>query len=115
MATNTIENSEQPRRWVKRLDYGSLIVVTSAYHMPRSMAELGHAMPGVTLLPHAVVREDLGLDRWYNKPSTVRLVIAEYAKFVLARFRLCFDMTASAQPTDMPGPLFGSSMSAGEL
>jgi len=89
-AANTIGNAEQTRLWAERLNFASLIVVTSAYHMPRSMAELAHAMPDVTLVPFPVVRPDLGLDTWYGKPSTVRLVAAEYVKFVLARFRMGF-------------------------
>ncbi len=95
-ATNTIENAEQARRWAERLEFASLIVVTSAYHMPRSMAELANAMPRVQLLPYPVVRQDLGLDRWYGKPSTVRLVVAEYVKYILARLRM------NLQPS--PGP-----------
>lgn len=87
-AANTIENAEQTRLWAERLNFGSLIVVTSAYHMPRSMAEFGHAMPRVELVPYPVVRQDLGLDKWYIKPSTVRLVAAEYVKYLLARFRM---------------------------
>lgn len=88
LAANTIENAEQTKLWAERLKFGSLIVVTSAYHMPRSMAELGHVMPQVDLVPYPVVRQGLGLDRWYVKPSTVRLVAAEYAKYLLARFRM---------------------------
>ena len=60
----------------------SLIVVTSDYHMPRSMAELADAMPGVGLIDFPVSSPDLDLDgggatRWCstcssaNTPSTL--------------------------------------------
>ena len=52
-ARNTIGNAIETRRWVREHDFRSLLVVTSNYHMPRTLAELGHAMPGLKLGPRA--------------------------------------------------------------
>jgi uncharacterized SAM-binding protein YcdF (DUF218 family) len=68
--------------------YTSIIVVTSNYHMPRALAELGRVMPGVTLIPYAVVENNVHLDRWWTYPGTTRLLISEYLKYLPALARL---------------------------
>ena len=54
-ARNTIDNATETSEWVALHHYGSIIVVTSNYHMPRALAELARVMPGVTLIPYPVV------------------------------------------------------------
>ena len=39
-AQNTVGNAEETRAWAQSRKLGRLIVVTSSYHMPRSLAEL---------------------------------------------------------------------------
>lgn len=87
-ALNTIGNAEQTRLWARQNNFNSLLVVTATYHMPRSLAEIGHALPGVTLVPHAVVPERLDMAGWWREPSTIRLLMVEYAKLVVAKARI---------------------------
>lgn len=87
-ALNTIGNAEQTRRWVRQNRFGSLLVVTSTYHMARSLAELGHVLPDVRLIPHSVVPEKLDMDGWWREPGTMRLLLVEYAKLVVAKARI---------------------------
>ena len=54
-ARNTIGNAIETRRWAERNRFHSLIVVTSTYHMPRTLVELDHALPGIRKVPYAVV------------------------------------------------------------
>ena len=86
-ARNTIDNATETSQWVAQHHYTSIIVVTSNYHMPRALAELGRVMPGVTLIPYSVVDNNVHLDRWWTFPGTTRLLISEYLKYlpVLAR------------------------------
>ena len=72
--------------WVRAHGFTSLVVVTSAYHMPRSLAELDHALPDVTKIPYPVANPDLALDRWYLRPATVKLLFSEYVKYIYVRF-----------------------------
>ena len=46
-ARNTIGNAIETRRWVTDQGFEAIIVVTSNYHMPRTMLELDNAMPDV--------------------------------------------------------------------
>jgi uncharacterized SAM-binding protein YcdF (DUF218 family) len=87
-ARNTIDTATETSQWVARNHYTSVIVVTSNYHMPRALAELGRVMPGVTLIPYSVVDNNVHLDRWWTFPGTTRLLISEYLKYLPALARL---------------------------
>jgi uncharacterized SAM-binding protein YcdF (DUF218 family) len=79
-ATTTRGNAMETATWARENHIGSLIVVTAFYHMPRALAELHRAMPGIPLLPYPVLRPDGR--RTY--PVAARLLLEEYAKYLLA-------------------------------
>ncbi len=87
-ARNTIDNATETSEWVALHRYGSIIVVTSNYHMPRALAELARVMPGVTLIPYAVVDNNVHLERWWTYPGTTKLLMSEYLKYLPALGRL---------------------------
>jgi len=87
-AINTVGNAVETRRWARDRGFSSLIVVTSAYHMPRTMAELEQQMPDVALVPFPVVTEKLRNEPWWASGPTARLILSEYAKFVVAQLRM---------------------------
>lgn len=87
-ARNTIDNATETSEWVALHRYNSIIVVTSNYHMPRALAELGRAMPTVTLIPYSVVDNNVHLDKWWTYPGTTKLLLSEYLKYIPALFRL---------------------------
>lgn len=95
-AVNTLGNATEARRWARRRGFRSLIVVTSAYHMPRAMAELGHQLPEVRLIPFPVVTEKMRDEQWWSNPATARLLISEYAKYLLAVVRMRVSPDAGA-------------------
>jgi uncharacterized SAM-binding protein YcdF (DUF218 family) len=87
-AINTVGNAVETRRWARDRSFRSLIVVTSAYHMPRTMAELEMQMPDVALVPFPVVTAKLRNEPWWTSGPTARLILSEYAKFVVAQLRM---------------------------
>lgn len=87
-ALNTIDNATETARWVILNGYGSVIVVTSNYHMPRALAELERAMPGVSLVPYPVVANNVEVARWWEFPGTTKLLLSEYLKYLPALGRL---------------------------
>jgi len=110
-ARNTIDNATETARWVTLHQYTSLIVVTSNYHMPRSLAELARALPDVTLVPYPVVDNNVHVERWWQFPGTTRLLLSEYLKYLPALARLGatnFARTTltgtSVPPEDQPEP-----------
>lgn len=90
-AINTFGNALQTRLWAAKHDFGSLIVVTSTYHMPRALAELGHQLPNTKLIPYPVVSDRLHIESWWSNPDTTRLVVSEYLKFLFAELRMQFE------------------------
>ena len=64
--------------------YRSLRLVTSGYHLPRSLLEFRHAMPDVTLIPHPVFSESVKQERWWAWPGTANLIVGEFNKYLLA-------------------------------
>jgi len=110
-ARNTIDNATETSEWVALHHYGSIIVVTSNYHMPRGLAELARVMPGVTLIPYSVVDNNVHLERWWTYPGTTRLLLSEYLKYLPALSRLGATnlvrlvLTGSrTTPADVPEP-----------
>jgi uncharacterized SAM-binding protein YcdF (DUF218 family) len=87
-ARNTIDNATETSEWAALHKYYTVIVVTSNYHMPRALAELARVMPGVTLIPYAVVDNNVHLEPWWAYPGTTRLLLSEYLKYLPALGRL---------------------------
>jgi uncharacterized SAM-binding protein YcdF (DUF218 family) len=96
-AVDTIGNAAETRRWAEARSFTSLIVVTSAYHMPRSMAELARAMPRIRLIPYPVSNPELHLGDWWRSPYAFALLLREYGKFLLAEARLLLPPPAATE------------------
>jgi uncharacterized SAM-binding protein YcdF (DUF218 family) len=63
-AHTTSGNADETKAWAKSHGFTRLIVVTSSYHMPRSLMELRRTMPRITLVPHPVVSNRVHAARW---------------------------------------------------
>lgn len=87
-AHTTSGNAEEAKAWAGDKRFTRLIIVTSSYHMPRSLIELGRAMPDLTLIPFPVVSSNFRTEAWWLHPATARLLFSEYVKFLpsAARF-----------------------------
>jgi len=94
-AVNTVGNALGTRRWVRERGFRSLIVVTSSYHMPRSMVELGQQMPDIVLVPFPVVTDRLRSEPWWTSAPTAKLIFSEYAKYVFALLRVRIEPLAA--------------------
>jgi uncharacterized SAM-binding protein YcdF (DUF218 family) len=102
-AINTVGNALETRRWARDRGFRSLIVVTSSYHMPRTMAELEHRLPDLKLIPFPVVTDKLRRTPWWSDKATAKLLFSEYLKYIVAQVRIRFEPRASA--TDLAGGL----------
>lgn len=86
-ALDTIGNAEESAKWVENHAYGSIILVTNNYHMPRSLLEMGRLLHGAHLEPYPVVNTNLGNGGWLTKPEALRVLLTEYSKYVLSLAR----------------------------
>jgi uncharacterized SAM-binding protein YcdF (DUF218 family) len=94
-AVNTLGNAVGTRQWTLKNGFHSLIVVTSAYHMPRALAELSHQLPEVALIPYPVVSDRLRVEPWWSNGATTKVVLSEYFKYLAAKLRMQFESPAS--------------------
>jgi uncharacterized SAM-binding protein YcdF (DUF218 family) len=83
-ALDTRGNAAEAARWVRAHRYGSLIVVTANYHMPRSLVEFGAEMPDVKLVPYPVAAEAVKILSWEN----AKRLNGEYVKYLASIVRV---------------------------
>ena len=77
-AASTHGNGVETAIWAEQNRIHSLIVVTATYHMPRALAELRSALPGVRLFPFAVRPVA-------DRMPRLRLEAEEYTKYLLTK------------------------------
>ncbi len=94
-ALDTIGNAEESAKWMESHGYGSAILVTNNYHMPRSLLEMHRLVADARLEPYPVVNTQLDHGGWMTKPEALRVIFTEYAKYVAALGR-------SMLPADEP-------------
>ncbi len=86
-AIDTIGNAEEASNWIHAKGYRSVLIVTNNYHMPRSLAELSYVDPDIEFIAYPVVNSDLKSSNWFTDPNAMRVMLAEYAKVLLAGAR----------------------------
>jgi uncharacterized SAM-binding protein YcdF (DUF218 family) len=79
-AEDTHGNAEEAAEWVAEHKFGSLIIVTARYHMPRALREFRAAMPDIALTAWPVDSVDVG--NWWRHRDTAVLLQREYIKYL---------------------------------
>ena len=116
VAQDTIGNAEETKAWADHYRFSRLIVVTSSYHMPRSLTELGRLLPDTELIAYPVVPRALRDQVWWLHAATTRLLMAEYlkllpsaARFAVARIKRVREVYAA--PAELTSGVTGSTPS----
>ena len=81
-ALDTTGNATETARWIRSRGYGSVILVTNNYHMPRSLAELERTDHGTRFIAYPVPT-DVSPSELVRNPLLIRTLAAEYVKFLL--------------------------------
>ncbi|MBD3837049.1 YdcF family protein [Brevundimonas sp.] len=101
-AEDTVGNAQEIAAWARAKGYHDLIVVTSDYHMPRSLVEIRGALPGVRLTPYAVSTPSLDNARWWRAAVTARRMTLEYLKYLVALGREGVERLTRDRPAGAP-------------
>lgn len=86
-ARNTYANAQQTAQWVKALGYDRIILVTSAYHMPRAKLELRAAMDEVAIIPYPVKPAHTQNTPWWGGKVYWSRLAREYGKLLVSFVR----------------------------
>ena len=91
IALDTFGNAQETRAWARTWDFKRVIVVTSNYHMPRGLIEIGRVLPNLTLIAHPVVTRAFQADSWWRIARSTRVVVSEYLKYLPSVARYAYD------------------------
>lgn len=86
-ADNTRGNAAETAVWMRAEGLRSLRLVTSAYHMPRSLLEFRRAMPEIEIVAHPVLPHAYARNGWWPWPARARVIVNEYSKYLIAYLR----------------------------
>ena len=80
-ATTTFENALEAKEWLELNKINSITLVTSAYHMPRSLLVFKDEMPNIRIEFHPVSLKEFRANEWWKNPSRIILFFKEYVKY----------------------------------
>jgi uncharacterized SAM-binding protein YcdF (DUF218 family) len=86
-ALDTVGNALETADWVKRKGVRTLRLVTSAYHMPRSLVEFRRVLPHVRIVAHPVFSQSVKIREWWRWPGTTTFLAGEFNKYAVSLFR----------------------------
>jgi uncharacterized SAM-binding protein YcdF (DUF218 family) len=84
-AEDTAGNARETAAWAKVLDYEHIILVTSAYHMPRAQVEISTAAGRMRITPFPVMRDNPR--KWHQDRAWAKRLFQEYSKLLLSYSR----------------------------
>lgn len=81
MSTNTVENAIETREWLEKNKISSIRLVTSNYHIPRSLEEFYAQNQNLQIIVHPVYSENIS-KKWWKNWGSFLLIASEYNKFL---------------------------------
>lgn len=82
-ARTTFGNAAEVKAWVAKQGVQSLRLVTSNYHIPRSMLIFSSELKGVKIIPEPASSKRFSKNEWFASAHSLRLALSEYYKFLL--------------------------------
>lgn len=86
-ADNTLGNARETSAWMRHEGFRSLRLVTSWYHMRRSLLEFDRAMPRMTIVAEPVFAARPEGEDWSDWLDIAVLTVSEYDKYLATLVR----------------------------
>ncbi|MGF7160661.1 uncharacterized SAM-binding protein YcdF (DUF218 family) [Rhodoligotrophos appendicifer] len=100
-AINTEGNAAEAAAWVRDQGFASVIVVTSDYHMPRSLVEFQRYLPSASLVAYPI--DTISPGNIVSDRTGFRLLVTEYFKYLVAYARMeAAGRASAARPSAKP-------------
>ncbi|MBQ9739108.1 MAG: YdcF family protein [Alphaproteobacteria bacterium] len=90
LAETTAENALETANWIRQKNINSILLVTSFYHMPRSMFEILKHTPHLTIVPYPVFPKSFNNSVEWIKTRYAWLLFIEYHKFIVVHLKQLF-------------------------
>jgi hypothetical protein len=88
VSKDTYSNANETSKWVNKNNIKEILLITSNYHMPRSILEFNNIMPNLKILPYPIKPEQHQINEWLKSFETFSLVFIEYCKYIVANIRV---------------------------
>ncbi len=85
-ANDTYGNAKESLAWIKSKNMRRIILVTSTYHIPRSLYYLERANIPLDIQTYPILSEYGRINRWGDLPGTRSVILSEYNKYVFTAF-----------------------------
>lgn len=90
ISRNTLENAIFARELVSQHTIRSMLLITSRYHMKRSLLIFRNMLPkDVAIYPHPVTSKN-SVETWWSHGGSLRLLFSEFYKYCLYRVIFLF-------------------------
>lgn len=86
-AENTVGNAKEIHQWITGKKINSILLVTSFYHMPRSIIEITRLNPDLKVSPWPVFPKEFDNSVEWIKTRYAWLLFIEYHKFIYVYFK----------------------------
>ena len=86
-AENTVGNAKEINQWIENKQIKSILLITSFYHMPRSILEISRLNPDLKIAPWPVFPKEFDNSVEWIKTRYAWLLFIEYHKFIYVHFK----------------------------
>ena len=88
ISQNTYSNAKQTLKWSTRNNIKEFILITSNYHMPRSILEFKNKMPDIRILTYPIKPRKHEINNWLSSFETFSLIFYEFCKLIISNIRI---------------------------
>ena len=88
MSQNTYSNAIETSKWVSMNNIEEILLITSNYHIPRSILEFQNKMPNLKILYYPIIPKKHQINKWLKSFETFSLIFIEYSKYIIAYVRI---------------------------
>lgn len=81
-ALTTQQNALESIKWAEKNNIKSFILITSDYHMPRTMTYFNKINNDIKIFPSPVFSS--------REPFIIKVILKEYAKYIISKFNVLF-------------------------
>ena len=88
VSKDTYSNANETSKWVNKNNIKEILLITSNYHMQRSILEFSNIMPNLKILPYPINPKQHKINEWLKSFETFSLVFIEYCKYIFSNIRV---------------------------